>query len=87
MHVESAKDNLHKLQGRKSQLDLHIGTKLFMVRAGECGPSVLEELWNQWFAAVQKPLGPPELRTDLSVHLALLCVKDGLDNFQRILPT
>lgn len=85
--MKSTKDNLHKLQGKKSQLDLHIGRKLFMVRAGEHEPSVLEELWNQCFAAVQKPLGPAELSSLTSVHLALLCMKVGLDNLQRILPT
>lgn len=61
VHGESTNDNVHKLQGKKSQLDLDTGRKLFMVRTAEHGASGLEKLWNQWFAAVQKSLGPAEL--------------------------
>lgn len=48
----STKDNVRKLQEKKSQLDTE--SKLFVVRVAEHGPGSLEMRWNQRSGAVQK---------------------------------
>lgn len=88
VHVESTEDYLHELQGKEIPAKFTYRKKVVcgQIRWArtQCPGGAVEPVVC---SCSESPRPSWTEQSDLTVHLALLCVKVGLNDLQRILPT